>query len=465
MRTDIVQIYLDKPSQWHELVRRVRAAGFCGFDTEFYGLNIKKQSCVGRARIHVFSIALRTEKLSPYGFHLCRGWVLPVVALEDPVVRALLSDETVRKDVHNQSVDSHALANHGVRLAGGRNTLGLIRYYRPELVKQKGRFALKPMMLTLLHREPVCDYIDVVRATRPYAKLKTRRVKTRVCSCGIEGCRLRKGHAKTDTVAVEEYIVESAEDYEMPLQSIVPGHPRHDLLCRYAAEDAIAALQTGEIADDAALAPPAPWPYEEGFGERPGFDQRLEEAIIALESVGIPVDLEYCNSRLPEALADEEKDLAWLYKWYVVNSHTYGPHRREEVDAVWTSHDQKLALFDSLEFPHSPVWKKGLVKRGDVKLDGTAQEWISKAYPPAKQLMEKLLHLQRVQAGIKYLKKAHDCGKTVFITCGPSGDADDRVGAITGRLAVKGEMPVQQLPHDKKKDLYSIRKSLIPWVD
>lgn len=457
-----MQIYLDKETQWDGLIARIRDQGVCGFDTEFYNVNVKKQSCVGRARIHVFSLAIRTKTLHPRGFHVCRGWVLPVAALDYPPMRALLEDESIRKEIHNESVDSHSLANHKIRLAGGRNTLGLIRYYRPELVKQPGRFALKPLMMSLFGREPVCEYEDVVNDVRPYAKIKLRKMKARECSCGAMGCKFRKGHTKTDIVITEEQIVESEEEYQIPLESIVPGHPRFDLLCRYAAEDAVAALETAEIADDAAKVDPAPWPYED-FAERPAFDQRLEEAIILMESVGIPIDVNYCSQKLPEAEADKEQDLAWLYRWYVVNSGIMGPHRRCDVDAIWTSHQQKLSLFDSLNFPHSPVWKKGKVKRDEVKLDGAAQAWIALNYPPSKQLINKLLHYQRVTSGIKYLKKLTESGGIVHPTFGPASDADDRAGAVTGRLGCKLELEAQQLPSRAEADLYQIKKALIAW--
>ncbi len=454
------QIYLDQPVQWHELVRRCRLAGVCGLDSEFYGLDIKKQSCVGRARCHVWSLAIRTPKFSPLGFHVARGWVLPAAALDDPEIRAMLEDPTIRKEIHNQSGDSHTLANHGIRLGGGRNTLGLIRWKRPELIKQPGRFGLKPLMTRLFHKPPVCEYGDIVNDVRTVTVTKQRKVKLVECSCGVPNCKSRKGHTKTITKAVVDVQVERQEKYKIPLTDIVPGHPRWQKFLEYAAYDAVAALQTAEIANDAP--DPAPWPYED-MAERPIFSQELEEAIIDMESVGIPIDVDYCNRRLPEAEADKELDLAWLHKWYILNSGVHGPHRREEVDAIWTSHKQKLELFDDLEFPHSPVWKKGLVKRGNVKLDGVAQEWIGKNYPPAKQLMTKLLHLQRVSSGIKYLKKLSDSGGMVHPVCGPAGDADDRAGAVTGRLGVKGELEATQLPSVEAKDLYEIRKALISW--
>jgi DNA polymerase I-like protein with 3'-5' exonuclease and polymerase domains len=450
------QIYLDREEQWHELARRATAAGEIGLDTEFSGVNLKKQSCVGRARIHVWSIALRGRAFSSYGFHRCRGWVLSAAALDDAVIRALLENPAVRKNIHNQSVDQHALANHGVRLAGARNTLGLVRWKIPRLINQKGRFGLKPLMNTLLHRDPVCEFEDVVDDVRTVSVTKVKRVTHRYCSCGVDGCRLRKGHTKTAVETDEAITTDKQERFRHPLESIVPGHPRWDLLLRYAADDAVAALEIAEIAD--ATEDPDGWCYTDGA--RPAFSQAAEDAIVDMETVGIPVDVDYCTASLGPARAQEEEDLAALHEWYVATAPTFGPHRREDADPIWSSHPRKLALFDALRFPRSPIWKKGRVKRGDVKLDGVAQDWIGKNHPPAGWLMTKLLHLQRVRSGIKYLEKLAGSGGMVHPTCGPSSDADERAGAVTGRLGVKGELEAQQLPSIEEKDLYTIRKAL-----
>jgi hypothetical protein len=118
-------------------------------------------------------------------------------------------------------------------------------------------------------------------------------------------------------------------------------------------------------------------------------------------------------------------------------------------------------LFDELGFPRSPIWKKGRVKRGEVKMDGDAMAWIAKNHPPAKQLVGLCLQLQRIRSGLKYLVKLRDSGGWVNPICGPAGDEDDRAGAVTGRLGIKGELEAQQLPKEGEKDLYEIRKAII----
>ncbi len=386
-------------------------------------------------------------------------------------MRRVLEDPAITKCVHNQPVDDHALHNHGVALKGCINTLDLARWAWPELVTGGG-FGLKNLMLMKLRREPVCEFRDVVTDTRTIQVSRTKKVKRTVCSCGVEGCRLRKprqygfpegpntlitvNHDKSRVEEEAVTVTDKQEEFEHPLESIVPGHPRWDLLVRYAAEDAVAALEIAELAEDEEH--PAAWPYG---GERPGYNQDVADQVVLMERTGFRVDVQYAAEMAGRAEADEEAELTWLWRWYIANAPAAGPHRREEVDVVWSSGPKKLELFDSLGFPRSPIWKKGRVKPGEAKLDGAAMEWIGKNHPPARQLLKHLLHLQRVRSGKKYLVKIRDCGGFVNPICGPAGDHDDRNGAVTGRLGIKGVLEAQQLPSRDAVDLYQIRKAVI----
>jgi hypothetical protein len=180
--------YLSKSGQWVKMVEFVRAAGVCGLDTEFYGMDPSKESCVKKAKIHVWSIAIRTDKMGPRGFKLCRGWCLPVEALEHPDVRALLEDKTVKKEVHNQPVDSHSLLNHGIRLRGGRNTLDYVKWQLPGLINTNGRFKLKALMNSLLGRDPICTFKQLVTYERLIQVPYTVKKKLKGCSCGVPKC-------------------------------------------------------------------------------------------------------------------------------------------------------------------------------------------------------------------------------------------------------------------------------------
>jgi DNA polymerase I-like protein with 3'-5' exonuclease and polymerase domains len=460
--------YLDRPEQWAALAGVIRGAGIIGLDSEYAGV-AKNESCVGRARIHVWSVAVRTGELDPRGYVRCRGWALSSAALESPELKAVLEDPGVTKYLHNQGVDIHAFANHGVRIAGAVNTLGYVRWQFPHLINEPGRFRLKGLMSTLLGREPVCTFAEVVADERTVRVIKERTRVIKGCQCGAEGCRKRQGeHRKVARTETYEVVREKTEKFNWELADIVPGHPRWNRLVRYAIEDSVAALQVAELCDRAQ--DPRPFP----FGDRPRFSQGIEDAFTSMEAVGFHRDLEFCTTQA--ALADEleEKELEWLYRWYVLNAPWHGPFIRGNscesrskaaqaagVDATWSSPQKLLRLFDTLGFPRSPIWKKGRVKKGDVKLDEVALEWIARAEKGATKLVKHLLRLKRIRSGRKYLVKLRDAGDVVHIITGPSGDDDERAGAVTGRAAIKGPLEAQQLPAREDKDLFHVRKAIV----
>lgn len=457
--------YLDTPEQWDELAQLLTRAGVFGLDTEFYNVDLKKKSPVGRSKIHVWSVAIRTSRLDPRGFRRARGWCLPVAALQWGPLRAVLEDPGVRKAVHNQPVDHHALRNHGVALRGAINTLDLLRWTHPGLINDPGRFQLKPNMERLLRRSPVCTFKELVTYKQTVQRSTFRTVKTTVCSCGEPGCRLRKPdifgeHTKSKVEERIETVHEREVDAEYPLEEIVPGHPRFNLLVRYATEDAVAAVEFLEICENTPN--PAPFPYTTD-GVRPAFNQEDVEATVEMETVGIPIDCGYAYAMADKAALDEEESLTKLHQCYLAL--TGGSAERDDVDPIWSSPVQLIALFDALGFPRSPIWGKGKVKGDDVKLDQTALEWIARNHPRGAELIHELIRLKRIRSGMKYLIKLRDSGGMVHPTCGPSGDDDGRAGAVTGRKGVKVELEAQQLPSQEVKDLYAIRKAIVAVPD
>lgn len=482
--------YLDKPNQWDQLVTLIRKKGVIGLDTEFYNVDPAKQSCFGRARIHVWSIAVRTSKLDRRGYSVCRGWMLPAAALDYPPLREVLEDSSIRKEIHNESVDKHSAKNHKIEIRGARDTLNYAKWKRPELINLPGRFKLKNLMWALLRKKPVCTFKELVSDEReiqvPYQKFRT--VKG-CCSCGVEKCNKRKPTITMTPMGVkvvphlrtkskEEFTAyrTKKEKFKHPLESIVPGHPRFALLIKYTIEDAVCALQVAEIADE--TKDPAPWPYAFGLDSqsRPSYNQEVVESIIEMEQVGFPRDLDFCTKTAKQAEEDEEKVLDWLYRWYVANSRVMGPHGRvlktkktkagkisvtSGTDGIWSSVKKKLKLFDAKGYPRSPIWQKGKVKAGKAKLDQTALKWIAENHEPAKPLIDKLLLLGRIRNGKKYLVKLRDAADIVHPICGGAGDEDERSGAVTGRLGIKGELEAQQLPKPGKKDMYNVRRAII----
>ena len=125
--------YLDKEEQWDAVAAECRESKIIGYDTEFDGVDINSESTVGRARIHVFSLATLPPGAveSALGFRNPTAYVLPERALRHPSIRATLEDPSVEKAIHNQPVDSHATRNSGVILRGGVNTLDMARFVYP----------------------------------------------------------------------------------------------------------------------------------------------------------------------------------------------------------------------------------------------------------------------------------------------------------------------------------------------
>lgn len=470
---DLPKNYLSTPEQWDKLVRAIERRGVMGLDTEFYGLDIKKESTVHRAKIHVWSIAIRSKTFDARGYTKAVGFVLPVEALEHSGIRKILESRNILKAVHNQPVDAHALANHGVQLWGALNTLNLCRWVWPEMNKVPG-YTLKSLMQTKLGRDPICTFKELVSYVYYEPVEKWKQVKRNVYSCGRDSCRKRNCHSKSVVLEKVSYIREYKRKSEYPLESIIPGHPRFNLLVDYSAEDAVAAIELLELA--LRTEDPAPYPYPDKNGNippRPGFNQVVEEALIEMERNGFRVDVDYCRMQSGRAANDERTTLDELLAWYRKNIRIQDILSNEDIDAIWSSPKQLIVFLDSLKARRSPIWKKGLVKRGTWKTDSTALDWVRKIHledkPHISELLKLVLHLRKIRSGKKYVDKlprfiASD--GFVHPVCGPAGDSDDSVGAVSGRLGMKNPEG-QQLPKpdeeesSEKKDLYCVRRAII----
>lgn len=236
--------YLSEPSEWDDLAAQCRASRpAVGYDTEFDGVDINSESTVGRARIHVFSLAVvppgATE--SALGFKHPVGYVLPERALRHPSIRALLEDREVEKAIHNQPVDSHATWNSGVALRGGINTLDMARFvypWRAQLVR--GNYDLDSICKWRVGQGKTDDFDDLLGydAQEPYTVEKT----FKLCACGEVGCRKKK--APHDTKSDVQRVVSLSRLVRriLPLEQLVPGHALWDRYIAYAASDAVLAL-------------------------------------------------------------------------------------------------------------------------------------------------------------------------------------------------------------------------------
>lgn len=229
-------LYASDAADWERVAARLRTKGAFGLDTEFSGVDLRSESCVRRARVHVWSVAVATGRLHPRGYPITAGVVLPADALSCPAIVGVLNDPKITKYVHNLPVDSHTLANHGIDLQGAVNTLSMARWMLPGIAS----YGLKDLM-PLFGRRPLGDFKELFR--KPKRIPKVNKIREKGCSCGEEGCRKRKGpHEKWEKVRHEiEWIEKGFEP--IPLTEIVPGHDLWDTLLKYAGEDAMAALE------------------------------------------------------------------------------------------------------------------------------------------------------------------------------------------------------------------------------
>jgi DNA polymerase-1 len=192
----------------------------------------------------------------------------------------------------------------------------------------------------------------------------------------------------------------------------------------------------------------------------------IDEAVMEMEYNGFMIDTDYCAKGLQLAEADERRVLDFLAS----TCENLGVTRSNiaEWDEVWSSSQQlSLLLEQQLKIPPSPYKTKGRVdiRNGERSNDKRAIEWmLGKARTSEiKKVLEGIIELRQIRSSAKYLRKLPKfVGPDGFIhpTMGPAGDEDDRVGALTGRGAMKNPEG-QQIPKDKAKDKYFIRKAFI----
>lgn len=247
--------YAAEPSDWDRvaaaLERQTERGRPAGLDSEFYNVNVYKESCVARSRIHVWSVAVHRWPLvlHPRGYYAADSAVLPAAALEHQGLRRWL-ESTAPKVVHNLAVDDHSFANAGVSLGGTINTLARARFCFPERARGAG-FDLDGLGTDILGvgktEDGWCSEdtwrkrgkpLDPAIFVRIVQEKVTRLEKSKTCSCGVEKCRKRKGHERPEIEVAEVKL----RFEKIPLEEVVPGHERWERLVAYAARDPLLAL-------------------------------------------------------------------------------------------------------------------------------------------------------------------------------------------------------------------------------
>lgn len=251
------------------LLRQAERGRAAGLDSEFYNVEIRSQSCVARSRLHLWSVAVHRWplQLQPRGYYSADAAVLTADALEHRGLRQWL-ESAAPKAVHNLAVDAHTFHNAGVTVGGTFNTLARARFVWPERARGAG-FDLDGLGADVLgigktepgwvsedwwkkHGRP----LDPAVFVRIDQEKILKRVKSLMCSCGVEKCRKRKGHERP---VIEKEEVKLHFNV-IPLEEVVPGHERWERAVAYAARDALVALWLNDRMErEMSKGVPFPW--------------------------------------------------------------------------------------------------------------------------------------------------------------------------------------------------------------
>lgn len=249
--------YVCTETDTNEAIVEISAYPYCGLDTEFEGVDIGHESCVGKAQLHVLSVATPSGPLLPRGFHSAQSYVFARECLGYASLKEWLEDDRIAKAVHNQPVDSHSLRNAGVLLKGGRNTLAMARWWWPERAKREG-FSLDSLGNDFCGAGKTEDFDELLGYDD--TELRQHEVTKQRCACGVLGCRKR---LPPHDVKIPEKVIcdyNAKVRRHVPLHTLHPGHSLWVRYLAYAAWDAVLALWLYELMlRDGQRERPYPW--------------------------------------------------------------------------------------------------------------------------------------------------------------------------------------------------------------
>jgi len=182
-----------------------------------------------------------------------------------------------------------------------------------------------------------------------------------------------------------------------------------------------------------------------------------------MERHGVPIDLEVCADIRNQARADEAATLEKLNAFAGEHGFT---------DTNWNYAQWLVGFLHSpqgLHLPPSPYWSKGKVKlwQGEKKVDGTALDWMASIHHEYREILNLIRKYRQqhrmgtyAESWITLAVKHPDGSFRLHPSFGMADDSDSRPGAKTGRFGIKNPA-LQQVPIDKKKDPYRLRRAFI----
>lgn len=177
--------------------------------------------------------------------------VFPVDALQRPSVRRWLEDPDSVKVGLNSPVDIHATEHTaGTQVAGVVDLLSSARWCWPSRVAPGPGYSLDALGSDILGR-PKADSFEEVLGEPNVVSVRRKSTTTRnVCECGSSPCRKRKGPGHTRSVVkeVEEWYEDVVRGTRLiPLETVVPGHPRFERLVKYSGVDSELAAELDQV--------------------------------------------------------------------------------------------------------------------------------------------------------------------------------------------------------------------------
>lgn len=349
--------------------------------------------------------------------------------------------------LHNAPVDYHALQAWGVTPTKFVDTLNLARFLLPG----REKYSLDSLGADLFKLQKTLSFSDVFEPTVTHQELRTLTPKeVTECSCGTDKCRKRtQEHVKTKKLIENKKWVERKTQIKLTPDQIMWEIPNR--MCNYVSQDVrLTALLFTYLLSLQNKTRATAWPAYVRPRNIIKSQAELSKTLCRMEAAGIGLDLPYFERQAAVAHVDLEDVLVALDR--------FGPRE------TWASWQQLQALFTARQMSPSPIWRLGLVKAGEVKTDRVALQWMYRNHTgDDKELIRLVLELRRITSSVKYLDKLPRYVRDGLIhpVVGPASDSDDRVGAKTGRLAMKNPEG-QQIPRDPSKDRYAIRKGFVP---
>ena len=235
-------IWVDTPAAAESAMEQIIQSTVAGYDSEFEGVDLSAESCVGKSKLDVFSIAVPTKTLKPLGYFEPRAWVFEGNLIRESSVKSYLEDGTYRKVIHNRPVDEHTAFNAGVCIRGGLCTLNMARFIYPERANLiRGNYDLDSLCRWRVDRGKTEDFDDLLGYDdwEPYEC----DAEANYClACEDFGCRKKKPPHDNKVKRIRTVTRNKKVRRIRNLADIRPGHELFERYKIYAAVDAELAL-------------------------------------------------------------------------------------------------------------------------------------------------------------------------------------------------------------------------------